>query len=355
MYKAGFVINPVAGCGQFLNLKGSDGLTISRCPRLISLEKAVEFLNEVRDLDVHFYTVSGKMGEEAFVQAGIENYEVIHEFSGECTSSDTMAFVRKLQTTDASTLVFFGGDGTARDLISGGCDIPVIGVPLGTKMFSSVFAINLPRAIQIFIDIVTGRAVGYSPAEVIDLDETIYSEGHIAISPYGKLVIPESDYILSMSKAEYPETSAGGIAEYIIDRMEPDVNYVTGPGSTCKKINEVMGLEGSLLGFDRIRNGKLLGKDLSEEEIFLLTEERTVIILSPIGGQGFLIGRGNKQLSGRILEKIGLRNIIVIASEEKLRGLKGLYVDINGFPGEKSGFIRVLFSYGRFKLLPILF
>lgn len=355
MLKVGLLINPVAGCGQFLNLKGSDSLSITQCPRLIALEKGIEFLNEIKDLDVYFYTASGKMGEEAFQVAGISEYKVIHSYTGDCGPSDTREFVQKLNKTDARILVFFGGDGTARDIIDARCTLPVIGVPLGTKMFSSVFAINLARSLQIFRDIVADKPISYSPAEVIDLDESIYNEGRIAIDSYGKLTVPVSDYILSMSKAEYPETSIGGMADYIIERMESGVNYIIGPGSTCKTINELLGLHGSILGFDLIRDGQLIGTDLSEEEIFSETIKKTIVILSPIGGQGFLIGRGNKQLSRRILETIGFQNIMVIATEEKIRQLKALYVDLNGFTGEKPRFIRVLFSYGRYKMLPLLF
>lgn len=355
MFKAGLVINPVAGCGQFLNLKGSDTLTVSKCPRLISLEKGIEFLNEIRDLGIHFYTASGKMGEEAFLKADTRDYEVIHTYSDDCDSSDTRAFVQKLQTTDAEALIFFGGDGTARDIVDAGCTIPVVGVPLGTKMFSSVFTISLSRALQLLRDIVSGKPVSYSSAEVIDLDESSYSEGRISIASYGKLKVPDSEYVLSMSKAEYPETSAGGIAEYIIERMEPTVNYITGPGTTCKTINEALGLGGSLLGFDLIRDGKLIETDLSESQIFSATKNKTIVILSPIGGQGFLIGRGNKQFSGRILERIGFQNIMVIATEEKVRAIRGLFADINDYSGKKPGFIRVLFSYGRFKLFPLIF
>lgn len=354
MYKAAFLINPVAGCGQFLNLKGSDTLTPSTCPRFISLEKGIEFLNEVKDLDVTFVTASGSMGESAFKSAGVGNYKVIYSYVGECQASDTIEFVRKLRETDADILVFFGGDGTARNIVDAECHIPVLGVPLGTKMFSSVFAISFQRAVQVFRDLASGKEMSFSGAEVIDLDEASYAEGKISISAHGEMTVPQSEMILSESKAEYPATSVSGIAEYIVEKMEENTNYITGPGSTCKSVNEMLGAGGSLLGFDLLRNGKLVKADLSENEIFSAADNRTILVLSPVGGQGFLIGRGNKQLTSRVIEKIGFGNILIISSEEKLRQIPGLYVDINGFKGTLPGYVKVLFSYGRYKMLRLL-
>lgn len=355
MLKVGFLINPVAGCGQFLNLKGSDGLTPSMCPRLISVEKATEFLLEVRDSEAEYYTASGDMGEKAFRNAGVDRFSVIHVTSAESTSTDTKEFLQKLSGMNVDLLVFFGGDGTARDIIDSDIPIPVLGVPLGTKMFSSVFAISVERAAQLFRQLCSGKDVGYTEAEVVDLNEETYMRGHFHLSSYGNMLVPVSDFIMSESKAEYPSTSADSIAEYIIERMEPGVNYIVGPGSTCKMINSQLDQKGSLLGFDLIRDGKLIGEDLSEQEIYSLLSQRSILILSPIGGQGFLIGRGNKQLSGRIVSGLGFSNIMVVSSEEKLQALKGLYLDVDNLTVDHPRFIRVLFGYGRFKLVPVLY
>ena len=355
MLKAGFLVNPVAGCGQFLNMKGSDSLTPLQCPRSISMEKAIEFLNETRDLGVHFYTAAEQMGEEAFKKNNLENYSVIERYEGECSSADTRNFISELLRTDATMLVFFGGDGTARDIVDAGWTLPVLGVPLGTKMYSSVFAISVSRAMDLFRQFCNSEILDFASEEVIDLDEEAYVRGNFQMKSHGFLTVPVSEAVMSVSKAEYPETSDTGISEYVIEHMNDDVNYIIGPGSTCKAILAEMGLEGSLLGFDHVKNGKMIGKDLSEGEIYGLTTKRTVIILSPIGGQGFLLGRGNKQLSGRIISSVGFENIIVVASERKIRALERLYVDLNSIHMEKPAFIRVLFGYGRFKMMPIIF
>ncbi len=355
MLKAGFLVNPVAGCGQFLNLKGSDSLTPLQCPRSISMEKAIEFLNETRGLDVIFYTAAGQMGEEAFQKNNLENYTVIEGHKGESSSKDTKNFISELKKTDASMLVFFGGDGTSRDIVDAGWTLPVLGVPLGTKMYSSVFALSVSRAIDLFREFCNNGITEFSSEEVIDLDEESYVRGNFQMKSHGFLTVPVSEAVMSVSKAEYSETSDSGISEYIIEHMENGVNYIIGPGTTCKAILTEMGLEGSLLGFDYVKNGEIMGRDLSEGEIFELAKNKTVIILSPIGGQGFLLGRGNKQLSGRIISAVGFENIVVVSSERKIRALERLYVDVNSIIIRKPAFIRVLFGYGRFKLMPILF
>ncbi len=336
-------------------MKGSDSLTPSTCPRSISLEKAIEFLSEVGDLDVQFLTASGQMGEEAFARNGLKNFEVILEYQGDCSATQTQEFVSELKKQDVEVLVFFGGDGTARDICDAGWDLPVIGVPLGTKMYSSVFAINVTRGIELFRDFAEGRLSDFASEEVIDLDEEAYSRGVVGVKPYGTLSVPVSESVMSSSKAEYGENSIEGIAEYVSERMEDNVNYIVGPGSTCKGILDELNLKGSLLGFDLVRNRKLIGADLSESEIYKLTAERSVIIISPIGGQGFLLGRGNKQLSGRIVSNVGFRNIMVISSEKKMRSFDRLYVDIDPVPEKKPPFVRILFGYGRFRMMPVVF
>lgn len=355
MLKVGFIVNPIAGCGQFLNLKGSDSLALKDCPRYISMEKAVEYLEEVGDLDVQFLTASGLMGEEAFQKAGVRNYSVVYSYSGECSGSDTTKAASAIVEGGAEIMVFFGGDGTARNLVDSGLSIPVIGVPLGTKMFSSVFAISIASAVQVLRIMAAGDRLDFCHAEVIDMNEASYEKGKMELSSYGELEIPRSDLIMSESKAEYPATSSEAIGQYVIDGMDLDVNYLIGPGSTCKSINALLGLDSSLLGFDLVRNNSLLGKDLDEKAMFEISRHETKLVLSPIGGQGFLIGRGNKQLSGRIMKNLGFDNLIVVSSEEKLRSLRGLYIDIwDSEMLEKPKFLKVLFSYGRFKLMPVI-
>ncbi len=356
MLKVALLVNPIAGCGQFFNLKGSDALRLKDCPRSISLEKAVEFLEEVKDIQVEFVTASDKMGEDAFLKSGIEKFRVAYSYTGDCSSTDTINASKSMIEDGADFLVFFGGDGTARDIVDSGFSKPVIGVPLGTKMFSSVFAISVSRAVQLFRSIATGSVNDFVNADVIDLNEKAYERGEVEVSRYGTLLVPESEFIMSESKAEYPASSSEAIAQYIIDGMQDEINYLIGPGSTCKTINNLLSLDSSLLGFDLVRNRKLLAKDLSEEQINEISGQDTRIVLSPIGGQGFLLGRGNKQLSVRIIAKVGFKNITVVSSEEKLRYLKGLYIDILDSESlEKPKFIKVLFSYGRFKLMPVIF
>lgn len=350
--KVGFMINPVAGCGQLLNLRGSDSLSFSRCPRSVSAELARTFLEKVEDTDVMFLTASDAMGEDLFKSLGMNNYRVIYRYQSDPTAEDTVRYIKKLNDTDVSVLIFFGGDGTARNIVDANFTSPVIGVPAGTKMFSSIFAISVNRAVQIFQDILSGRITGSHPGDVIDLNETAYSEGRIDVKLYGELLVPSSDLIVSESKAEYPDNPVEGIVDYIVDNMVNDVNYLVGPGSTCKGILKSLGIQGSLLGFDLLRNGILIKKDLTEQEIYGLSMP-VKIILSPLGGQGFLIGRGNKQLSSRVMNRIGFENVIVIAGEDKIRGFSGLYVDVPGLSSQVPAYVKILSGYGRFKMFPV--
>ncbi len=350
--KVGFMVNPVAGCGQLLNLRGSDSLPFSKCPRSVSAELARAFLEKLEPYDIMFLTASDAMGEDVFKSLGVNNYEVIYRYQSDPTAEDTVGYIRKLIDADVSVLIFFGGDGTARDIVDANFTSPVIAVPAGTKMFSSIFAISVKRAVQIFQDILSGRITGSHPADVIDLDENAYSEGRIDVRLYGELRVPSSDLIVSESKAEYTDNPIEGIAGYIVDNLVNDINYLVGPGSTCKSALNLLGIEGSLLGFDLLRNGILIKKDLSEQEIYELSMP-VKIIISPIGGQGFLIGRGNKQLSSRVMDRVGFENLIVVAGEDKIRDLSGLYVDLPGLSSQIPAFVKILFGYGRFKMFPV--
>ena len=90
-----------------------------------------------------------------------------------------------------------------------------------------------------------------------------------------------------------------------------------------------MNIKNTLLGIDAIYQNKLVGSDLNEKQILRLLEKypRAKVILSPIGAQGFILGRGNLQLSPSVISKIGIDNIIVVSTPAKLASTPVIRVD----------------------------
>lgn len=353
----GFFVNPLAGYGGTVNHKGSDNLILPDIEKSVSIVKALSFLDRLKTKDLYFFVPSGIMGEELLKRSGIEKYESISEPSATTTAGDTMDFVSNLCDRDVDILIFVGGDGTARDVLSSlRKDVPVMGIPSGVKMYSSVFAINVEQAAEFVNEISLSGDFETTKGEVVDIDEDMYRSGILEAKLFGELYIPISERIVGVSKAEYSESGTEGIVEYIIDNMKVDRCYIIGPGSTCKSILKELGYNTNILGFDLLKNKKLMGEDVGENRIYESASTSPVtLIISPIGGQGFVLGRGNKQISGRVLEKIGMENIFVIAAPQKMNDLDKLYVDIDTGPEfNVPKYVKVLYGYGRFRLLSLV-
>ena len=349
----GFIVNPIAGCGQFFNLKGSDSLSTKDCQESLSLRMAERFLDLISETNVTYYTASGNMGERAFYKKSSDVFRVIYEAPEITSSADTRNFVRALRAYSVDILVFFGGDGTAKDLVDANVDIPVLGVPAGTKMFSSVFSISVEDAASVLRSLLSGDEVVIVSGDVIYVDENKYAAGDLALSSYVQLKIPSSPMIIRTCKGEYPDSTIMDIVEYIQEIMRPEVNYIVGPGSTCLEIKKLFANNGTTFGFDLIKDQQIVARDLSEKEIYEAEINPTKIIISPLGGQGFIIGRGNKQLSARVIKKIGFENLIVVSGAEKLNGINSLYIDINNLDFTIPSYIKVLYGYGTFRLVKL--
>ena len=154
--RLGVIVNPVAGIGGPVALKGSDGSdTLERARRLGakpgSPGRAVQMLRGLASYgEVEVFTYPGEMGRDEAVAAGVE-HSVIGRIETEFTSAiDTIRAARDLDEAGVELLAFVGGDGTARDVLEAvGADLPTIGVPAGVKMHSSVFAVNPRRAAEV--------------------------------------------------------------------------------------------------------------------------------------------------------------------------------------------------------------
>ncbi len=342
MRKIGFVINPIAGMGGAVGLKGTDGRVrdaLGRGAVPLSPEKALRFLSSVRADDLFLYTAGGAMGEEVVAACRRFPFQVVFippdpDTSGEDTCEACRAMIRE----GVELIVFCGGDGTARDVFSvAQRKTPILGIPAGVKIYSGVFALTPEAAARV---ISGGRPLSFTDGEVMDVDEEQYRQGVLATRLTGIALTP-SDHSLCQSCKEVSfgdeEESRQEIAQFITELMRDDTLYLLGAGSTTGAVASRLVQPKTLLGIDAFYQGTLVGSDLNEQQILGLIEQYPLvkIILSPIGAQGFVLGRGNQQISSRVIQKAGMDSLIVVATPEKLRKTPLLYLD-SGDPGLNS-------------------
>jgi len=263
---------------------------------------------------------------------------------------------------EVDLLLFAGGDGTARDICEAiNSKVPVLGIPTGVKMQSAVYAINPRTAGDLALMYMLEEPVEIREAEVMDIDEQAFRENRISSRLYGYLkVIYEKNMVQNAKTGGVAgeEFSLDAVAWDIVDNMENDCVYIVGPGTTLRAVMERLGLQKTLLGVDVVQNRKLLASDVNEKQLNeLVKNEKTKIVVTIIGGQGFLFGRGNQQISPEIIRKVGRDNVIVVATPEKLASLRGapLLVDSGDEEVDRmlSGYIRVVTGYGRKSVYPV--
>ena len=360
--RLGLIINPLAGIGGSVGLKGSDGIEIQKkalelgavpqAPRRAI--EAMERLKDVKGLQV--VTYPGEMGEEAARACSFEP-EVIGTIApGKTTAQDTQNAASEMQQQDVDLLLFAGGDGTARDIYRAvGTSMAVLGIPAGVKIHSAVYATHPQSAGQLAALYLQGRVSGLREVEVMDIDEEAFRQNRLSVRLYGYLKIPfRSSLVQNQKMPSSGEASAlAGIAEDVVTKMEEGVLYIIGPGTTTRAITEKMGLEKTLLGVDAVLNRELVARDASESQLLALLEEhgegKARIVVTPIGGQGYLFGRGNQQISPKVIEKVGREQIIAVSTPEKLYALgsQPLLVDTgNRAVDEKlAGYLIVVTGY----------
>jgi predicted polyphosphate/ATP-dependent NAD kinase len=367
----GFIVNPAAGMGGAVGLKGTDGpeileraIALGAVPK--AMERAISVLRGLMDLDgVRWITCPGPMGEEAFLSLGMD-FEVLDgDFAIPTTGRNTAFATEKMIEMNVDLLSFVGGDGTARDVASViGDRIPVVGIPGGVKLHSAVFAKTPLKAGEILERYIRGRIDDFRLAEVMDIDEEAFRDGRLSASLYGYMRVPVSPEAMQSKKSgRHRESSSFRLKElacYVTSSMDEDVIYLLGSGSTVKGLSDYLGIDGTLLGVDAVIGGRMIGKDMTEEEIrkaIEATSLRVAMILSPIGGQGFLLGRGNQQLSPDIVRSVGREGISVIATPEKMEELFGkpLLVDTGDqeLDEELRGFVSVIVGDSRELIWPL--
>lgn len=358
MKKIGFMVNPIAGMGGSVGLKGTDGIIVKEAIKLGAtpvVPKRIEaFLKHLNSKDeIYLLVAQGKMGEALIEGKGLR-FEVIGHIQQYTTAKDTKRIAKLMLEKEIELLIFCGGDGTARDIYDAiDLTIPVVAIPSGVKMFSSVFALN-PKAAAQILDKFVEKSTETQEKEILDIDEEAYRGGRLVSKLYGYLLVPKVLELTQSSKSSSKlgrseQENKAEIAQQIVETFENDTLYLLGPGTTVKAIMNKLNLEKSLLGVDALYNKSLVREDVNENDILNLLDKyrRAKIIVSPIGGQGFVFGRGNKQFTPKVLKKIGKNNIIIIGTEEKIKSFKCLRVDTGDDELDNilSGLTKIIIGY----------
>jgi predicted polyphosphate/ATP-dependent NAD kinase len=331
--RIGLIVNPLAGIGGRVALKGSDGLETQR--RALELGAIPEALSratlgllplaELRG-QLEVVTFPQEMGETSARNAGFTPNVIGEIHSGATSAEDTQRAAREMSALGVHLLLFAGGDGTARDICSAlPAQYPCFGIPAGVKIHSAVYATSPRHAGELARLYLEGKA-RLREAEVLDLDEDAYRAGQISPRLHGTLYVPYRPLLLQNQKAPSPSSEkrqAQAIAADVIEQMQAGMAYILGPGTTTRAVAEALKLEKTLVGVDVVRDGKLIARDVTHSQLLRLLETMPAqIIVTPIGGQGFLFGRGNQQIGPEVIRKIGRENILVVSTSDKLRALR---------------------------------
>lgn len=359
LFRLGLIINPLAGLGGSVGLKGSDGqaqkaLALGAKPQAMQRVKTAltELLAQKDKFEI--LTVAGDMGHSVCEELDLQSQVIYTPPSWPSSASDTENAARLLAQQGVDILLFAGGDGTARNICAAVADnTTVLGIPAGVKIHSGVYAISPQAAGKLVAKLVAGELVSLSEAPVMDIDEQAFRTGVVKARRFGEMRIPALlRYVQSvkMGGRESEELVLADLAAYVVSQLEDDVRYVMGSGSTVAAVMAELGVDNTLLGVDVVENGQLIAKDVTAAQLLELVQGRpSKLIITLIGGQGHVFGRGNQQLSPAVIRAIGRDNILLIASKTKLQQLDGrpLLADSGDATLDKqlTGLINVLTGY----------
>ncbi len=378
MTRIGLLVNPDAGLGGRLGLKGSDGQAeFARAqgaedragPRVaIALAHFARLRKDPSTLE--WITSEGRMGTDwigSDLEIGLVS--TIHTSSGLTTSEDTTGLVAQLLESNIDILVYGGGDGTTRDIVAalesaGRQNLPIIGVPCGVKMHSGSFAASPKAAAEVLSAWMDGELL-LASTEVLDLDEEVYRQGRWVVRLYAEAMTPASPRWMQGAKqrveASGEEEVLEGLADHVQEMLMEDGRLlIWGSGGTLRTIGNQVGITPSLLGIDASVGGEQVGTDLNEVDLLKLISDHdgeVTILLSPMGGQGFLIGRGNLQLSPEVLSAAGIDSVLGICTPAKLLTVRRLRIETGdaGLDAEFAAkrYMKVLQGYRTTRVLPI--
>ena len=379
MVRIGILANPDAGLGGRLGLKGSDGQAeLARSkgaedrsgPRLASMLGHFSRIHRTESSQIEWITSTGRMGTEWIpVELEIGTISEVHQSPGKTSASDTQDAVARLLENGIDLLVYSGGDGTTRDIVSSLSDsetpeLPVIGVPSGVKMHSGCFASSPKAAAEVLSAWIQGDLL-VSSTEVLDLDEELYRKGKWVVRLYAEAFSPNSPRWMQGSKeliqTESEEEIIIGLSNHIEESIVDDGHLVIwGSGGTLREIGGNIGFELTTLGIDATIGSEKVGTDLAESGIIEILDSHdgpVTLLLSPMGGQGFLIGRGNLQLSPSVLSSIGIDNILGVVTPAKLLTVRALRIETGDDSLDQEfaskRYMKVLQGYRTTRILPV--
>jgi predicted polyphosphate/ATP-dependent NAD kinase len=381
VFKLGFIINPVAGIGGSVAFKGSDGradeaIALGALPQANARASlALEILSPYKN-DIVILTASGSMGEESALALGF-TVEVVYECIHDKTQSiDSQLATKALLAKGTDIILFAGGDGTARDIAKvvtargESQSVPVLGIPAGCKIHSGVYAITPKAAGRVIELMITKQLVSLTSGDVMDIDEELFRQGIVKAKRFGEMQIPsELRYVQAVKSGgkESDELVLQDIAANVIEEMHNfnDRQFIIGSGSTTAFVMSELGLDNTLLGVDIVTDQRLCAVDVTEADVFKaisLFDGVSKLVITLIGGQGHIFGRGNQQLSPRVIRAIitqpgGQDNIMILATKAKLTALanKPLISDTGDATLDQAltGFMAVTTGYKDQVLYPI--
>jgi len=379
--RIGVLVNPDAGLGGRLGFKGSDGRADEARssgakdragPRMMEAIKHIfNLIQSKKCLEFDLFVCGGKMGSDWIKEIPFPNLKVIGDWQGKTSAKDTTLAVKLLLEEDVDLIMYAGGDGTTRDIIETlesleSLELPLIGVPSGVKMYSGCFAEDTLAAAEVLAAWINGD-LGFSTTEVLDMDEESYRLGEWKIDMFGQAITPASPLWIQGSKHQVQAVGEDevleSLSEHILEIYVENENclIIWGAGGSLNKIANLCNLDTTLLGIDISKGNKLIGTDLSEKELISIldnySENEIVLLLSPMGGQGFLIGRGNLQLSPDVLRKIGIDNIIGVATPAKLLSISRIRIDTGDTSLDKEirgkKYVKIIQGYRTIKIVKI--
>lgn len=348
-------MNPVAGLGGRVALKGTDGLVDEarrRGATPLAPDRALAFVQSLRS-EHEWITAAGEMGEDALARAG-ESALVVYAAGDPTTAEDTTEAARAIVSAGAALLVFVGGDGTAADVLRGvEGRLPILGVPAGVKMYSAVFAETPEAAARV----VESAWDATEAREILDIDEEAFRKDDLRVALRGIAQVPSHRQVAGGKLAEGDdEVEQESLADAVLELVKSDETLILGAGTTLLALKRRLGIDGTLLGVDVARvlpgpRATLVKRDARERDLLEVASGARIVV-SPIGQQGFILGRGNAQISPEVVRRAGVDAVTVVASPTKLHATPLLRVD-TGDPALDRGFpdwVRVVTGHGQTKL-----